>query len=39
MAKYEIIDGEGIIPEGTTKIEPKAFFFNLFMSSNRYSII
>lgn len=25
MAKYEIIDGEGIIPEGTTKIEPKAF--------------
>ena len=26
MAKYEIKDGVGIIPEGTTAIEPNAFF-------------
>ena len=25
MAKYEIIDGVGIIPQGVTKIEDEAF--------------
>ncbi|MDD7018007.1 MAG: leucine-rich repeat protein, partial [Bacteroidales bacterium] len=27
MAKYKIINGEGIIPNGTTKIEENAFFY------------
>ena len=26
MAKYEIIDGVGIIPQGVTKIEDEAFY-------------
>jgi hypothetical protein len=29
MAKYEIKDGVGIIPEGTTVIEPNAFFLHV----------
>ena len=27
MAKYEIIDGVGIIPQGVTKIEDEAFMY------------
>ena len=27
MAKYKIINGEGIIPNGTTEIEDYAFFY------------
>ena len=33
MAKYEIKDGVGIIPEGTTKIESKAFFGEITLKS------
>jgi hypothetical protein len=33
MAKYEIKDGVGIIPEGTTKIESKAFFGEMTLKS------
>ena len=33
MAKYEIKDGVGIIPEGTTEIESKAFFGEMTLKS------